>query len=149
MRRKSKLSLISVTVGVLVIIFFVGVQSIVFTSSKVQITYFVLNVNYSTGSSTGGCSPPANQAFPDSATVSTGTLVEENMSLTSIVANVKCTFDSISVTTSDFQLVSFTPSLPYSISNGTSINLSLIIRTPSHSFKGPVTIQIIGTAMSS
>ncbi|MGI0079882.1 MAG: hypothetical protein ACRECH_09675 [Nitrososphaerales archaeon] len=146
MRRRVKALLALIAIGVLVAFFSVDLQVVNFPSSKVHITYFIVDTNYETGAFTGGCSPPAHQAIPDSYSINPGTTVEENMTLKGIITNVKCTLYSINVTTPGFQLVSLSPSPPYVLVNGTKIGLNILIRTPSRGFEGPVTIQINGNA---
>lgn len=113
---------------------------------KVIVTNFNLDAVYVPGASTGGCFPPAHQALPDSFSVSPGTIIKENFTLTDIIANVKCTFTALNLTTAGFGLLSSSPSLPWSFSDSSHITVSLTIKTPNTGYNGPVSIELDGNA---
>ena len=113
---------------------------------KIVITDINLDEVYALGASTGGCFPPANQALPDSFSVTPGTVIRENFTLTDVVSNVECGFTTLKVTTAGFNLISLSPSLPWPLSNGSGIAVSLTIQTPNQGYTGPISIELDGSA---
>jgi len=146
MRVRATIVIGTVVAVILILLFVTDSLPVSPPGSKVDVQGFNLVTDYTPGSNPGGCFPPVNQVVPGSFTVDPGALIRENITLTDVVTNVQCTLDSVSITTPGFQLVSYSPPLPYVLANGTSISLRLLIRTPAAGFQGLVTVQVGGSA---
>ncbi|HEV2137853.1 MAG TPA: hypothetical protein VGR53_03360 [Nitrososphaerales archaeon] len=116
--------------------------SFVGNQSSVKVAYIELTMVYDSPVSGFGCFGPVHQAVGEPATISPGSTLIENISLTNSVSNLTCRITNASVSSQGFVLSNTNPSLPVSVATGQTVNLSLQITTPSSGFSGPVGIDI-------
>jgi hypothetical protein len=108
-------------------------------SGSTYITAINYQVDYA-GSSSGYFGPASqskivNQGFA-------GTTISDTITLTNSALYSSHTVDAIRVTTVGFSIISTTPDLPYTVSAGGDVSITLLIQPPSYSYYGSLGVVI-------
>jgi len=138
MKTRSKV-FIGVGVVVLVIVVAIGLASL--STPTVLITGTNLEIEY-TGI-TGGYFGPSSQSLGYTTTWPAGDTFSFTFTLTSSAVLLTHSINQITVDTPGFTLISVSPSLPYNVSPGGSVAITLVIRAPNTNYSGPLNIVLV------
>jgi hypothetical protein len=138
MRTRYKV-IIGVAVAILLII--VGIGIVGYLTPTVQITAVNLEIEY-TGIF-GGYFGPSSQSLGGTLSTTAGSTITYTFTLTSNAILLTHSINQITLGTPGFTLLSISPSLPYSVSPGGSVTITLVIRAPNTNYIGPLNIVLV------
>jgi hypothetical protein len=138
MRTRYKV-IIGVAVAILLII--VGIGIVGYLTPTVQITAVNLEIEY-TGIF-GGYFGPSSQSLGYATNGPSGGTFSFTFTLTSNAILLTHSINQITLGTPGFALLSISPSLPYSVSPGGSVTITLVIQAPNTNYIGPLNIVLV------
>ena len=149
-KKSYKKAIIGTIIGIVVVIIIVFAMILAYNGSpggnplgpKVKITAINLHVQYN--GATRGYLGPTSQALSYHIVVSGGETFHIDLTLKSTSLLLTHSIDNIGVG-GDFYLDSVNPSLPYSLSSGSSVTFTLTILAPDEDFTGPLDIYVYTT----
>jgi hypothetical protein len=142
MRTRYKV-IIGVAVAILLIIVGIGIVGYFIgqLTPTVQITGENLEIEYT--SIFGGYFGPSSQSLGYATNGPSGGTFSFTFTLTSNAILLTHSINQITVGTPGFTLLSISPSLPYSVSPGGSVTITLVIRAPNTNYIGPLNIVLV------
>jgi len=138
MRTRNKV-FIGVAVAILLIIVGIGIAG--YLTPTVQITAVNLEIEY-TGIF-GGYFGPSSQSLGGTLSTTAGSTITYTFTLTSNAILLTHSINQIALGTPGFALLSISPSLPYSVSPGGSVTITLVIQAPNTNYIGPLSIVVV------
>jgi len=138
MRTRNKV-IIGVAVAIILII--IGIAAYFANQPTVQITAINLEIEY-TGLF-GGYFGPSSQSIGGALSATAGSTITYTFTLTSNAILLTHSINQIALDTPGFTLLSVSPSLPYSVSPGGSVSITLEIQVPDTSYVGPLNIIVV------
>ncbi len=111
-----------------------GVQAA--PSTTIDITGVNMIIDY-TGVSSGYFGP-SSQALGGVGTLSGGSEFTYTITITSSALLLSHNINYISVDTPGFSIISISPSLPYSLSPGSDVSITITVQTPNVNYNGPI-----------
>jgi hypothetical protein len=138
MKTRSKV-FIGVGVVVLVIVVAIGLASL--STPTVQITAVNLEIEYA--GFTGGYFGPSSQSLNGTLSTTAGSTFSYTFTLTSSAVLLTHAINQISLGTPGFTLISVSPSLPYNVSPGGSVTITIVVRAPNTNYNGPLNIVVV------
>jgi hypothetical protein len=113
------------------------------TTPIVQITAINLEIEY-TGNYTGYFGP-SSQSGGNSLNTTAGSTIFDTLRLTNYDPLHTHSINQIALDTPGFTLLSISPSLPYSVSPGGSVTITLVIRVPNTNYIGSLNIIMVAS----
>ena len=105
-------------------------------SNGIDITGVNMIIDY-TGVSSGYFGP-SSQALGGVGTLSDGSEFTYTITITSSALLLSHNINYISVDTSGFSIINISPSLPYSLSPGSDVSITITVQTPNVNYNGPI-----------
>ncbi len=146
MKPKRRIGLIVAIVIIVILIIFGGLfilgshYQVSNPTVSVSITGINLQIDY-TGISSGYLGP-TSQAISYTNTLNGGQQFSITITLSSSAILLSHNINSITLNTGGFSLDSISPNLPYSISPGSSVYITLTLTAPNSNFNGPLDLII-------
>ncbi len=105
-------------------------------STTIDITGVNLIIDY-TGVSSGYFGP-SSQALGGAGTLTGGSEAVYTIVMSSSALLLSHNINDISINTPGFSIISISPSLPYSLSPGSNVSITITVQTPNVNYNGPI-----------